>query len=337
MGKSGIRLMLFLLSSSFVLSQQPPDPNLRDRQRMLGETRRVSGRVVATGEGKVPRHTTVTLRINGTAFGQTQQVPPTGVFDFRGVPGGSHFIQVSCPGYEDNLRPVEVGQSAYTGPFVIIPLGKPLDTSGELPQTVNKTVPLDLLNVPKQAIREVEKADRESKKNKPEKAIEHLQKALKIHPDFYHAYDKLGTEYLRLGRRAEAIAALEKSMTLNDQNPVSHFNLGNIYLTDGKYRKALGFMRKAHDLGPENAQTLTLLGYAYLGLGQYQLALSFVQNAVRDNPDNPLACYLLGESQFGLGNYNEALQHFKQFLALESEGARAEVVRQRIAEIPASG
>ena len=334
MRKTALVLSLFM-SVSVLSAQRPTDPNSRGRPRSFGDTQRITGRVVLqAGQGRIPTATTVTLWAYGTDRAGVQMIPPTGLFDFRGVPVGQHTLEVKSPSHEPLTKQVDVGQTF--GVYALLSLGEPLDTGDQPPLTEERTVPAILLKAPKKAIREMEKAAEESKKSKPQKAIQHLKNALEIYPDLYPAYNSLAHEYQKLGRKAEAIKALEKSIQVYEANPDAYHILGTIYLRDGDYQNSLTYLRKAYNWNPDDVATRVLLSYNYLALGQYQLALVLVQQMAAANPDNTEVHFLIGRSQFQLGRYEDAKRHFVLFLDLESQGERAQEVRSLMRQIPAS-
>ena len=165
MRRTALALSLFMSVS--VLLAQPTNPNTKGRPRSFGDTQRITGRVVLqAGEGRIPAFTTVTLWVYDTERGAVQMIPPTGRFDFRGIPEGQHTLEVKSPNHEPATKRVHVGQTF--GVYVLLSLGE-ADTGDRSPLTKERTVPAILLKAPKKTIREMEKATEESKKANPKK------------------------------------------------------------------------------------------------------------------------------------------------------------------------
>jgi protein O-GlcNAc transferase len=66
------------------------------------------------------------------------------------------------------------------------------------------------------------------------------------------AYHNLGTVYLRLGRREEAVAAYQESLRLRPNSPGTHFQLGNALRDGGRLREAVATWEEVLRLQPEH-------------------------------------------------------------------------------------
>ena len=74
-------------------------------------------------------------------------------------------------------------------------------------------------------------------KGKYQEALEHLQEALSLHPDWPEVYDGLGWAYLKLNRLAESREAFGQALRYQPLNPFSHKGLKEVH-----YRLALQTM-----------------------------------------------------------------------------------------------
>lgn len=100
------------------------------------------------------------------------------------------------------------------------------------------------------------------------KAVENLNKAIIINPEYYKAYYNLGCIFLN--KKAYELA--EKNLLLaikyNKDFAYSYYNLGTLYLRTGKYEKAKKNLIKAIYLKNDEKDFYINLAYAYKFLGK---------------------------------------------------------------------
>ena len=78
-------------------------------------------------------------------------------------------------------------------------------------------------------------------------AIEECKKAIDLEPEFWEAYDNIGSYMVILCREEDAIEWFEKAMNLNDETSyyLPYFHLGKIFEKKGDWMKALRYFNKA--------------------------------------------------------------------------------------------
>ncbi len=81
-----------------------------------------------------------------------------------------------------------------------------------------------------------------------DKALEYIQRAVKLKPENGYIRDSLGWVYFRLGRLKEARIELEKAIRLSPDDPAILDHLGDVYLESGRSRDALRVYRRALEL-----------------------------------------------------------------------------------------
>lgn len=100
------------------------------------------------------------------------------------------------------------------------------------------------------------------------KAVENLNKAIIVNPEYYKAYYNLGCIFLN--KKAYELA--EKNLLLaikyNKDFAYSYYNLGTLYLRTGKYEKAKKNLIKAIYLKNDEKDFYINLAYAYKFLGK---------------------------------------------------------------------
>lgn len=110
------------------------------------------------------------------------------------------------------------------------------------------------------------------------KAIEYLNKAIRINPKFYKAYYNLGCIFAKKNEYDLAINNFKKSVNIQVNFADGYYNLASCYLKSGKYNEAKKYFIRtlAHD--PKNQDALYNLAYTYKQLGQKEKAQKILAN-----------------------------------------------------------
>jgi len=145
-------------------------------------------------------------------------------------------------------------------------------------------------------------------------AIEHLQNALLIKPDYSEAHNNLGNSLARAGRIPEAIAQWEQAVRIKPDFVEAHGNLGNALKQAGKIEEAVGHYEQALRINPDLAGVHYNLGLALAREGKTQEAMEHYEQALRLKPDLAEAHYNLGVASMRLGKLTEAMGHWEQAL-----------------------
>jgi len=101
----------------------------------------------------------------------------------------------------------------------------------------------------------------------PQKAIEYLNEAIKLKPDFAEAYNIRGNIYNRLGQYQRAIEDLNESIRLKPDFAMTYNNRGANYNNFGQYPRAIEDFNEAIRLKPDYAIAYRNRGNAYLNKG----------------------------------------------------------------------
>jgi type IV pilus assembly protein PilF len=145
-----------------------------------------------------------------------------------------------------------------------------------------------------------------------EQAVQHMQLALKIKPEYPEALNALGYMYATTGRFDLARAAFEKAM--NDpfyQTPqIAALNLGELYRKRGDTVNALSYYRQAAKLDPHYAQAWYRIGTILEQSGKNEEARRAYETAVHESPEMAEAHLRLGIMSYRAGDYKEAAGAF---------------------------
>jgi tetratricopeptide (TPR) repeat protein len=120
-------------------------------------------------------------------------------------------------------------------------------------------------------------------------AIESYKTSLKLKPDYFDVYMNLGNAYFGKGATNEAIAAYSKVLDSNPLKVEARMNRGAIYAQQGFYYKAVEDFQKAVELSPKKSDIYYNLGLAYSKIGLPEKALEAFEMAYKLNPSDKSA------------------------------------------------
>ncbi len=310
----------------------PPGPN-NPPTRRTQEFARVIGKIFpGYGATNLPSLMTITLVSVTSGYMKVSMVQGAS-FEFSQVPPGRYRVRLESVGYEMAEKEIDV-QPLGTGSteFVSMILGPPEKDADDVQPTEGMaTVTASSLGVPTKAFKEMEKSAEESKKGNPKKAIDHLKKALKIHPEYAEAYNNLAVQYSKLGRDGEAIEAFEKSVQLQP-TARAYLNLGILHFRQQRSQEAIAALVQSNRLDATNVAPVRALAEIYYGIGQYILALKRFWEWNQLSPD-PEAVLGMCHCYRRLGFNEEARRQLRDYLAANPESERAQKIRQVLAEL----
>ncbi len=310
----------------------PPSPNSPPTRRSQ-ETARLVGKIFpGYGATRLPSLMTITLVSITSGYMKVSMVQGAS-FEFSHVPPGRYRVRLESVGYEMAEKEIDV-QPLGTGSteFVSMILGPPEKDADDIqPGEGVATVTASSLGVPPKALKEWEKSVEESAHGNPQKAIDHLLKALKIHPEFAEAYNNLAVQYSKLGRDKEAIEAVEKSVQLQP-SARAYWNLGIFHFQQRRNQEAIAALVRSNQLDGKNVAPVRALAEIYYGIGQYILALKRFWEWNQLSPD-PEAVLGMSHCYRRLGFEEEAKRELRDYLASNPEPERAQKIRQVLAEL----
>jgi tetratricopeptide (TPR) repeat protein len=133
------------------------------------------------------------------------------------------------------------------------------------------------------------------KEERIEDAIDFLEQAVALKPDFSAAHHDLGAMYIKTDRHRDAIAPLRTAIQLAPNMASAHHQLGFVLLFQNDYEAAVDSCLKAVELAPEVEQFKTTLLSALLSSGRIKAA-ELVHGAC-DSPDCIIAAMVEKDRQ----------------------------------------
>jgi tetratricopeptide (TPR) repeat protein len=211
-----------------------------------------------------------------------------GDYLINGLPLDSYVLHIKLDGYKEVRERVDLGNPNYGAniPTINIILSRKDPEKEDTPKAGDlidfKTL---ARRFPKKAVDEFDKAQEEDHKGNTDRAIQRLENAVKIAPDFDYAHNQLGLLYERNKRAADAEREFKRAHELNAKFFEPLLNLGRFYVQQAQDRASEG-----------PAVTGPVL----------QVARSLLEEALKLQPYSAPAYYLFGVACYRSGLDEEA-------------------------------
>jgi TolB-like protein/class 3 adenylate cyclase/Flp pilus assembly protein TadD len=156
--------------------------------------------------------------------------------------------------------------------------------------------------------------------NSAAQAVDLYREAIRIDPDYAHAYAALSVARIRqflLGVTAtparmkdRALELANKAVSLDPDSHQIQWSLGYIHLYRKEFEKALAAAERSVSLSPNYADGYALLALVKNNLGQSEEVIPIIEKAKKLNPHYTWDyIYQLGRAYYGLGEYEKATSH----------------------------
>jgi tetratricopeptide (TPR) repeat protein len=183
------------------------------------------------------------------------EVQSDGSFQMRDIRAGSYTLRVTTL-HGDLIHQEMVSVIPQTGPLTVrlrAPTGRP-----SAPGTVSVT---QLRHPPaRKAFQAMASAQRFSESGQTGKAVEELEKAIRISPEYADAYNNLAVQHIRLGRFEEACAELSHAIAIAGPNPLLLANLAFVQCQLNRIPEAAASARAALRLDAGSPPANLILG-----------------------------------------------------------------------------
>ena len=132
---------------------------------------------------------------------------------------------------------------------------------------IGDTVSVRNLQLPAGAIKEFKRSEKCVGSGDFPGAVQHLQKALRVDPQFIEAHNNLGASYMQLARYEDAIAEFEAAIALDANMEAPYRNMSLSLFLMKRYPEAEAAARQALTLNPEHKAARYTLGRALAAEG----------------------------------------------------------------------
>ena len=275
----------------------------------------IRGKVIPIG-GQPLRATKVRLTTNDGQDRGERLLAYEGTFSFEGLSPGGYLLTLDREDEATIGRPVEIKsypvskvvfleitlnkESASVREIVTDASNREFGTLKELPSEVSR-----------KALRAFEQAAKESTAGSPEKAIVHLQRAIREQPNYFEAYNNLGVQYQKLQQWDDAIRAYRRATELRPKSAKAHLNLAVVFLEQGQMHEALDSLEAARKAEPGSANVHLLLGQIYLKKQDYLNAQEQLETATRLSPQTSRQAF---ELLIEIALHHKDVDHARQYL-----------------------
>ena len=156
----------------------------------------------------------------------------------------------------------------------------------------------------------------------PQKAIEYLNNAILLEPNYVAAYLGRGLAYSDLGQYQRAIVDYDEAIRLTPDDPKAYFARALANDDLGQYQCAIEDYSVAIRLKPDNQIVYYFRGLVYAKFDQHKLAINDFTESLRLSPDYS-SYFARGNSYFKLNNYKLAIEDYNKAILLKIDYATA--------------
>lgn len=129
-----------------------------------------------------------------------------------------------------------------------------------------------------------------------DQSIEHMQKALKVHPNYYNHHMILGWAYSLKGLHDLAVAETEKAVALSGENPMMVGRLGRVMAAAGRIEESQEILNKMLEQSQTGYVSPYYIAILYLKLNQIDKAFEWLEKAYAVHDD--MIIHLLADPDF---------------------------------------
>lgn len=262
------------------IDSDPGDPG-------TGGKNTIQGRIFVRGGTRLERRAKVKLRSlnNGDQF---LIADDSGSFSFRRLRGGSYTVIVDAgEEFEIATEPVDIIEPMQrrNAPGVVVAVTIYVEAKRSVTRSPIGTVDASAGGVPEAARELYKQAVETAAAGDNKKAIEQLNQALTLHPNFMTALNELGVQYMALK----------------------------------EWRKAAESLRAALKIGPEAFHPRLNYGIVLLQMKDYKAAVAELHLAVQKDSSSAVAHFQFGRALVNVGNYDAAEKALKQAISIGGE------------------
>lgn len=190
------------------------------------------------------------------------------------------------------------------------------------------------LQVPKNAVREFEKARSAWRKHNRSEAKEHLKSAIRLYPRYDDAFSALGELELRDGDREAARRDLATALQLNPNHAEAARHLAQFLVAETKYAEAEPLLEVCLRSHPLDAWALSFAALGQMTQGKFEEAAASAQK-VHSLPHQEFASahLIAGRALEHLRRFAAAVAEYRLYLAEAPNGPNAGQARAAFARL----
>src|SRR5260370_12131032 len=291
--------------------------------------------------GQVSPETFGAVRLHGAtaSFTAVPERDLRGRFSFRKLLAGTYPLIAMEPGHAEVRQTVEVTPSlANSRRQVNVTIDvERSEVEWRQGQERRTKVSVRDLSIPNEARREYEEADRILARRDVAAAVAHLERAVRIAPNFATAWNHLGTIAYQTGQYVLAESHFRTALEADPSAFEPLVDLGGVLINLGKLDESLERNLDAVHQRPGDALANAQLGMVYFELGHVGLAEKYLTLAKRIDPahfSHPQR--LLAEIHMKRNERAKAAAELEDLLTRHPDLADAARIRESIARLRAN-
>jgi tetratricopeptide (TPR) repeat protein len=197
-----------------------------------------------------------------------------------------------------------------------------------------EVVHADLVDVPKPAVELYNAALKLAQDGKNKAAIEKLNAAVALHPNFMLAFNELGVQYQKVNELEKANDALQSALKISPSSFAPLVNHGIVLVRLKKYGEAEADLRAALKENDKSAIAHFYLGRALAYLGRFDEAESELNSAITLGGEQMKEAHrYLGAIYHARGETEKAIAQLETYLKIAPKADDADAVRQLIKQL----
>lgn len=190
------------------------------------------------------------------------------------------------------------------------------------------------LAVPPKAQIEYSHANDALVKGQIENGIHHLEKAIRLAPQFISALNRLGTVYYYRKDYAKAEETFRRALSEDPKAYEPLVNLGETLLSEGKPEEALPYNLKALEAHSFDAMANALLGMNYVALHEDDRAVGYLIRTKQIDPMHYSQPQLVLAGIYQRKSQSElALRELEEFVRLHPDNSEKQKILQQMVQL----
>lgn len=284
------------------------------------------------GQVLPPARAAVTLHGATTPFSSSTLSGTDGRFRFRDLAAGTYTLSAFIPGRGEGQQTIDIGPSFADADRRVKVTLQVKESASDLER--EGTVSIRELAIPDKARRAYADAQKKLERRDVDGAVERLQAALEMAPNFSAAWNNLGTISYQTGKYPEAESYFRRGLQSDPESFAPLVNLGGVLLTLGNIDQAMQYNLFAVLARPDDALANSQLGMSYFAAGSPDLAKKYLLKAKSLDPAHFSHPQLvLAEIYLREGDAGGAAAELEDFLARHPDAPQAPKIREAAARL----
>jgi Tfp pilus assembly protein PilF len=257
-------------------------------------------------------------------------------YRFRNLRAGTYTIALYVPGRGEARQTVEVGSGTADAQRRVTLDLQFKESDFVLNDAVRRrnTVSTRQLTISDTALSEYQQAAKDLEKHDVQSAVNRLEHAVQLAPEFADAWNTLGTIAYQTQRYERAEQCFRNAL---EQDPRAYeplVNLGGVLINNGKLDQALIYNQDAVLQRPNDALANSQLGLTYFQMGEFDLAVKYLEIARRIDPAHFSHPQLvLAEIHLRRGEKRAAADVLEDFVQRHPDYPTADKIRENIVKL----